>query len=216
MTHPSMPELCALLLLDPESGGFLVDGLTLDRALAGAVLLDLALSGRLVPDTGGDKMRVQPGPPPAEELLRTALTRLPDGWFRPKRRIERLVRGLRRDVLDSLEHRGAVRIERTRLLRRRRWVPLAEPRSGLVADLGAVLRDGVPPTPEQAGLVSLLHAVRRVPRVIDGDRRQLRARAEEISEQDWAGPAVRAAVQAIRAVIIGVLVSSQGAQAGQS
>jgi hypothetical protein len=105
-----------------------------------------------------------------------------------------------------LVNRGLVRREESKVLGlfpRTSWSAVDsahedEVRTGLVA----VLVNGQQPDAQIGGLVALLHAVNAVHKVVDGDKKALRARAKQISEDNWAGTAVKKAVQAVQAGVI--------------
>jgi len=72
------------------------------------------------------------------------------------------------------------------------------------------------PDERTAALVSLLYAVKAEHKVVDGTRRELRARAKQIAEGEWAGSAVSQAVQAVRATITAAVVASTSAGSAAS
>ncbi|BBG01351.1 MULTISPECIES: GOLPH3/VPS74 family protein [Pseudonocardia] len=204
---PTLPELLALVLLDPATGRFVVDRQRTERALAGAVLLDLAARGRLETDERPHpRLRLVPGP--VTDVVTERAARLPSGWFPARRGVSRLVPGLRPAVLDVLAGSGHVDREPGGFLRFARWWPDPVLRDRLLAGVSAALRDGVAVDTRLAGLVSLLHAVRAEHRVLDGRRRELRERARVVADGDWAGPAVTAAVREVQAVTAAVAASA--------
>ncbi len=77
--------------------------------------------------------------------------------------------------------------------------------------MAGVLRDGAQPDQHLALLISLVHAVKAEHKVVDGPRRQLRTRAAEVAEGEWAGQAVRKAVQAVQSSVAAVIAVSAGA-----
>ena len=209
----TLPELLAVVLLDPVTGRFVVDQQRTERALAGAVLLDLAGRGRLETD-GYRHPRLRLAAGPGADVVADRATRLPTGWFRAKRGVTRLVPGLRAAVLDALVRGGRVDREPGGFLRFARWWPDTVLRDTLLAGVAAALRDGAATDARIAGLVSLLHAVRAEHRVLDGRRRELRERARLVADGDWAGPAVTAAVREVQAAA--AAAASSAAIAGSS
>ena len=210
----SLTEDLVLLLLDPGTGRAVVDSTSLDRAIGGALLLDLATRERITADGDGARARlsVASAAPTGDPLLDTALARL-EKPVRAQRAVERLARGTRTPVLERLAERGLVRHERNRLLGIlpiSTWTPgdVAKELRGRVT---AVLLDGGQPDQHLAMLISLVHAVKAEHKVVDGPRRQLRARAAEVADGEWAGQAVRKAVQAVQASVLTAIAVSTAA-----
>lgn len=213
----TITEDLVLLLLDPNTGRAVVDSTSLDRAIGGALLLDLATRERLLADGDGGKARlsVPKAAPTGDALLDDAADRLAGSTLRAQKAVERLARRTRTPVLERLVERGLVRRERSRLLGIlpvTTW-PTADARPGeeLRGRVAAVLRDGVRPDQHVALLISLLHAVKAEHKVVDGARRQLRARAAEVAAGDWAGVAVRKAVQAVQTGVVAAVTASAAA-----
>jgi hypothetical protein len=212
-------EDLVLLLFDPESGRALVDSTSLDRAIGGGLLLDLSTHDRLTADGQGARARLSVADASAtrDPLLDAALAKLDDRRpMRAQKAVERLARKTREPVLERLVERGLVRRERARLLGFlpvTRWPAVdGRPVSELRDRVAGVLRDGAAPDQHVALLISLLHAVKAEHKVVDGHRRQLRARAEQVAQGDWAGPAVRKAVQAVQtSVAVAVAASTSAA-----
>ncbi|MBP2367281.1 GOLPH3/VPS74 family protein [Pseudonocardia parietis] len=212
-TVHTLPEMLALVLLDPGTGRFVVDHQRTERALAGAVLLDLAARGRLETD-GYRQPRLRLVAGTGTDVVADRATGLPTGWFRAKRGVTRLVPGLRGAVLTALVHDGHVEREPGGFLRFARWWPDTALRDILLAGVAAALRDGVATDARIAGLVSLLHAVRAEHRVLEGRRRELRDRARVVADGDWAGPAVTAAVREVQAAAAAVTAAAAVAGSG--
>ncbi len=137
-----------LLLLHPEAGRAVVDSTSLDRAVGGALLLDLATRQRIAADGDGTRARIRvvDATPTGEPLLDDALTRLAGDVLRAQKAVERLARRTRPQVLERLVERGLVRRERSRLLGIfpvTTWPPVdAGHAKELRARVAAVLRDG--------------------------------------------------------------------------
>ncbi|MHA6616712.1 GOLPH3/VPS74 family protein [Pseudonocardia sp. DLS-67] len=215
----TLTEDLVLLLLDPATGRAVVDGTSLDRVIGGALLLDLATGGRVRTDGSGSKARLSAvaAPPTGDPVLDGALARL-DKPLRAQKAVERLARGTRRPVLERLAGRGLVRRERSRLLGifpTTTWTP-GPAAAELRGRVAAVLRDGARPDQHVAMLISLVHAVKAEHKVVDGPRRQLRARAAEVAEGEWAGQAVRKAVQAVQASVAAAVAASTAAASSSS
>jgi len=216
-----LAEDLLLLLLDDETGKPVRESTRLDRALAGAVLLELALAGRVAPadeSRPGGPLQVRTGPAPDDPVLVDALARLGDRPVRAPRAVEKLVRGLRPRLLDRLVQAGTLTETRATVLGLfpvRRW-PTARPereaevRAGLVR----VLVDGAEPDQRSAALISMLVAIDAVARVVPvDDRRALVRRAREVAQGEWAGVAVRKAVDAVNAGLVAAVVASSSVAA---
>jgi hypothetical protein len=216
----TLTEDLVLLLLDPGTGRSVVDSTSLDRAVGGALLLDLATRERIAADGDGARARlsVVDASPAGDALLDTALGRL-DKPLRAQKAVERLARGTRPLVLERLVERGLVRRERSRLLGVlpvTTWPPADPgPREELRGRVAAVLLHGAQPDQHLALLISLVHAVKAEHKIVDGSRRQLRARAAEVADGEWAGKAVRKAIQAVEAGVAAA-VAGAAAAAGSS
>ena len=217
----TLTEDLVLLLLDPGTGRAVVDSTSLDRAVGGALLLDLATRERIAADGDGARARlcVVDAAPAGDALLDTALARL-DKPLRAQKAVERLARGTRTLVLERLVERGLVRRERSRLLGVlpiTTWPPVDPgPREDLRGRVAEVLLHGAQPDQHLALLISLVHAVKAEHRIVDGSRRQLRARAAEVAEGEWAGQAVRKAVQAVQTSVMAAVVASSVAASSSS
>ncbi len=195
-----------LLLIEPTIGKPVVDKAHLDRGLAGAVLQELAVRGRVSPAGPGEaaprgRLVVRGDGLAGDPLLDGVLARLAARRpLKPPAAVDQVMKGLRPQLLDRLAAAGLVREEHGAVLGvfpTTRW-PAANP------DVAAELRQGIglalaglrEPTQREAGLVSLLWAVDAAHKVSDGDRFAVRRRAKQIGSQDWAADAVRKAVAA--------------------
>jgi hypothetical protein len=208
-----------LVLLSPDTGRAVVDGTSLDRAIGGALLLDLATRERITADGDGAKARLSAvdASPTGDAVLDMALARF-DKPLRAQKAVERLARGTRTPVLERLAAQGLVRRERPRLLGVlpiTTWTP-GDAAKELRGRVAAVLLDEARPDHHLALLISLVHAVKAEHKIVDGSRRQLRARAAEVAEGEWAGQAVRKAVQAVQASVAAAVAVSAGAASSGS
>jgi hypothetical protein len=98
-------------------------------------------------------------------------------------------------VLERLAARGVILLRPQRpfrLIEARTW-PVVDraPVDDLRGRLAAVLRKDIEPDQHLVCLVSLVHALKAEHKLVSGSRRELRARAAEISRGNWAGAAVR-------------------------
>ena len=81
------------------------------------------------------------------------------------------------------------------------------------ARVGSSLAAGATPDGRTAALVSLLVAVKAVPKVVDGEKKAVRARAKDIAAGDWAGAAVKKAINAVNAAQASVIIGAGAAAA---
>jgi hypothetical protein len=178
-----MAEEVLLLLVDDRTGRFLVDSTRLDNVLAGAVLVELATIERV-------------GFPPAGAGVKRGRMVVADPT------------PLGDPVLDgALATVAAGRPAKPEQL-------IAKVRKRLRATLlERLLAAGATPDGRTAALVSLLVAVKAVPKVVDGDKKAVRARARDIAAGDWAGAAVKKAINAVNAAQASVIIGAGAAAA---
>jgi hypothetical protein len=203
----TLAEDLYLLATDGSTGRSLIDTAHLDLGLGGALLLDLAMRGRVGladPRATDSHVIVIGGPPIQEPLLDDVLTTIagdarghgPDHWVR------HLARGAHRTVQDHLVETGVLRREDDRLLHAIPVHRTHESDGRLHHELLQQLNDSVvlghPPSRETAALASLALAVglerHLFPR---SDRQQVRHRMTEIADGRWVAPAVAGAVTVI-------------------
>jgi hypothetical protein len=205
----TLAEDLVLLLVDPASGRLAVGSSALDRGLAGALLLDLALRERLAVEGRGRRARlsvVNPAPSgePVVDVALAALGRTP---LPARRAVDQLAGRLRGPVVERLAARGLVvpyRVRRWGVLPATAWeVPGVRERDRLRAAVERVLLHDQPPDVRLGCLVSLLHAMRAEHRVVDGPVRRVRARAAAVAGDDLLGAAGRGSVAAVRGAVLG-------------
>lgn len=208
---PALAEDLIQLLFDDESGRPVVDQFRLDLVIAGAVLIELINTGR-VDRTGPDDDAkpglaiVRDGSPTGDAVLDEALIRLGRKPLKFQRATEALAKGVRLGVLDRLVERGLLRRDETRVLgifRVKTW-PAAEVahEAEVRSALAAALLHGEVPSERTAALVAMLQAIDIVPKVVPGDKKSLRARADEIVQGDLVNKAVRQAVRDVQAAVV--------------
>ena len=217
MTRTIASELL-LLAMHEEKGKPLIDGSTLNAALAGTAMAELVTAGALtvVLDAGGE---VRPG-----RLARTGVARPADPLLgeivdtchgkTPKNAVAALTtmtfsdRGaeLREQLLAELVAEGVLTHDRGRVLGlfpTSSW-PEADPtvEQGIRSRVRAVLVDGAEPDQRTAVLISMLSVTKLAPKVLpDADADSLQARADAVRAGNWAGGAVAGAVQELMAVM---------------
>lgn len=210
-----LAEDLLLLMLDEEKGRPTVTtGFT--PALAGALLVELSAMGLVESDadaerlaTGKGKIRAV-GAPPADPVLALAWDAFDDRPRAATTVLQTLSSKVKAPLLERLVAKGRLREERSKVLGLfpvTRF-PEADPRheQQLRSGITAVLQGPAPGPqvdPRSAMLVSLLSAADALrPLFPDADRKQLAARAAEVSEGEWAGAAVRRAVESINAAVM--------------
>lgn len=217
---PLLAEDLFLLLLDERTGKPIVDGTKLPRVLAGAVLLELALAGVATPADKGESVRkgclvLRRDAQPDDRILSRGVEIVGGGRpMKPERAIEKISKGIRDAVAARAVTDGWVREEHGRVLRV--FPTVSWPQADgtrvrqLFGEIEAAVVEGVMPTSRTAAIVSLLSAVDAAPKLFPtANRRDVKARAKEIAEGEWAGKAVRKAVDAVNgAVIAGVTTAT--------
>jgi hypothetical protein len=214
-----------LLLYDDESGKPISGSPQTDYALAGAVLLELTMLGKI--DVAGEnedvkknRLVVRDPTPTGDPVLDERLALIEDKeGSKPQNVIGKLSKKLRETLLERLAGQGIVKAEKGKVLGLfpvTRW-PAQDARHEIEvrAALDAALRIGTEPDQRTAALVALLHSVDAVPKIITDapDKKALKRRAKEISESAWAAEAVRKAVQAVQAAMTAAIVASTTAGA---
>lgn len=218
-----------LLTYDDESGSPDPSIDNLDYRLAGALLVELALTGRVEPaeertvDADGKTVRrgrlmVRDGSPTGHPVLDTALLAIEGRPRKPADLIPSLSRGVRGRLLTGLAERGVLEQRANRVLGifpTSRW-PAADSahETELRARLVSVLLDGATPTPHEAALLALAKGTRLVRGLVPKDRRaEAEARVKQLADEDWASIATTRAIQdammvVIVAIMMPVIVSS--------
>ena len=210
-----LAEELALLAYDDE-GDPVINGPGLDFGLAGAVLLELALSGRL--DVVDGRLSLTGLGLPGDPVLDAVVTQIADRKDRPEPEaaIIELRKGLRERVLDQLVQAGMLRRERNRVLRvfsRTRYPSTSAEQSPAEVEVrerlnAAVSEDGSVDG-RTAALCALIRAVKLEREVFPGiPEDQLQARLAAMSEGAWAAEAVMQAVHDVQAAIVAALAAT--------
>lgn len=216
-----------LVLLDDERGTLLVDQVAADAGVAGALLLELALAGRIRVHEqpgilGRQVVRVSDASPTGDALLDRSLAVVAEKDRTATGLVEHLSPGLRRELLDRLERRGIVEHDEGRVLGvfpRHRW-PAQDTRHELAlrADLRASLVGDTAPSGRVGTVIALLHAIGAEHRVLafpGRSHRELRARAAELTEQRlWADADAHEVIDATRAAIVATTVAASSTSPG--
>ena len=197
-------EELMLLMFDDSSGAIAGAG-TLYYTLGGAVLVELAQTGRIrvdEQDKGLNGLRVHAvaGEPLPDPLLRAAQEKVAERVRGVQTLLIEIGTGLRETVLDRLVERGLLRRESTRTLGvfRTTVTRAADTRhkEALVERVRAALVDGAEPDARTAAVIGLLSASGTLPslhRVIpwSGAAHQ---RAKRLEQASWGAEAVNTAV----------------------
>lgn len=211
-----------LLTYHDETGKPAVDGTRLEYGLAGALLLELSLQGKVTvagpgEDVKRDRLVVRDSGATGDDVLDHALTLLADDeGAKPKNVLGQLRKGTRDRLLRRLAERGLLREESGKVLGifpTTRWPAADASHEAAVRQrLHDVLVTGLEPDPRTAALVSLLLAVDAVTKVVPSDdRRAVKRRAKEIADGAWAADAVKKAVQEVQAAVTASIVVATGA-----
>ncbi len=206
-----LTEDLLLLVTDNASGRLSVPSAQVDVGLGGATMAELTMMSKV--DLSGDGDLGKPGriivrdPSPAgDEVLDAALEILIKRQGRP------LGKNLRLALYERLARSGAVRRAQGRTLGifpTRSWPAQDAHHEEQLRQLviqALVQREA--PDVRTAALIALLHALRCEHKIIDPrpyhlSRRQLRARAAEIAEGNWASAAVRKVISDMNSAAAG-------------
>ncbi|MGS2614060.1 GOLPH3/VPS74 family protein [Micromonospora sp. LZ34] len=215
MAELTLAHELALLAYD-DKGNLQLNRPALDHGLAGALLLELALAGRV--DVVDDRLVVVDPTPLGQRQLDDALTRIgtDEKRRRPKDWVARLARDLPEQVLDGLVTAGVLRRESDRVL----WVfprtrypsqsgaePAAETRAR--QRMTAALATDGPVEPRTAALIGLARAVRLDRHLFrELPKERVTHRLAEIAAGDWASAATRRAIQETEAAVLLVVTSA--------
>lgn len=208
-----------LLLTDDATGKVVTDGTATPLVLAGGVLVELAMSGRVRVAGPGEAVRqgrvvVVDASPTGDDVLDEALRRIAGSApAKAHTVLDRLGKRLRHALLDRLVQRGVLRAEEGRVLGifpADRWPTVDGRREADVRrGLGDVLVRGRTPTEREVALVSLLLAVDKVHLVSESmPRREAKARAKQVADGEPAGAAVKKAIEAVQAATIAAITAA--------
>ena len=224
-----LAEDLLLLVTDDASGRLSVPGAQADAGLGGANLVELTLLGNV--DVAGEQDPGKPGrvivrdpSPPGDEVLDTALQTLATRQgSKPSAVIRPLGKNLRPVLYQRLAASGVLRAEHGRALGifpTRTW-PAQDPSHE--AEMRRLVTQALvqPSAPDErtAALIALLHALKCEHKVVDPrpyqlSRRQLRARAAEIAQGNWASEAVRKAIDEMMAAVAAASAAATAASSG--
>ena len=197
-------EILLLLLRDDDGRFVAVPGIALDNAIAGAVLMDLALENRI--DTDPEHLIVTDPTPVGDSLLDPTLAAIAAGQRRDARywvgQTAQRAAEIREEALSRLVERGILERHEGRLLwvfRSRRY-PVVDGRAEKevrLRILGVLLSDELP-DPRDIVIIGLAEACGILRELMPrGDYDQARARIDQVRKLDLIGQATLRAIHDI-------------------
>ncbi len=166
-----------LLLTDDDTGRLVASGATVDIALGGALLVELALAHRVeVEEAGGGnrhgRLVVRDGSVLGDDVLDEALATVTRKHGKKTQSVvTALAKGTRARLYGRLVAAGLLRAENGHVLGvipARRWPSQdAGHETGVHGELVAALRSGAATDARTGALIALLSALRVVPTVVD-------------------------------------------------
>lgn len=212
----TLAEEITLLSLDDESGEA-KERQAASWAVAGGILLDLALAGR-VSVTGG-RLAVTDPSPTGEPLLDERLAQIA-AWAGKRAKAPKVADWLAKDqtkapaaTVARLCERGLVVEERHRVLGlfpvRRYPEADGSAERELRERLRAVVLDGAAPDERTVGLIALVHGAKLHRLAFPGEpRKEIAAKLEKLADGAWAAEGVREAIKSMRAAMAAVNVAT--------
>lgn len=216
---PSLSEGLLLLALDDEKGSVGINAsTTLDTALAGGQLMDLALLKRI--DIRDDRVVVVDPLPVKDTVLNDALTRLREE-SKPKKAssmIPKLTRGLRKKLLAQLADKGIVEVSERRILG---FIPIERhpEADGSVEDalrtgLREVILNHRDPDEKTTCLAALLKAAGLESLILSREEKKAsKERLKQIASGEALSPAIAKAVASVNAATMAAVVAAGAAAA---
>ena len=206
-----------LLAVDDATGKVSQWAMNLDSAWSGAVLIELAVAGRVRLDRDGRSAKVvvvdstPTGDPVLDPSLQSLVEKDP---LRLESAIGRVGKGLRERLFTSLEGKGTLRRESGKVLgifSTTRW-PAEDSvhEAGVRQQITNALLLGQDPDERVAAIISVLGAADMLRTVVDKpDAKAAKERAKAIAEGNWAADGVRSAIQEMQlAISAAVMVST--------
>lgn len=211
-----------LLLVSSPEGKWLAASDAVPLALAGGLLAELALQGKVTVDHR-DRIVVVDRSSPGDLVLAGALSAFVDKeGKKPKDVLGAVAKGLGDRLYDRLVEAGVVEVHKLRLLPVRHF-PLRDPaaRQRTWDDVAAVLRGDRSPDSRTGTLLALTVASGALTRVFPPagfglSKRDLENRARELAESDWATDAVGRAVRDVQAATMAAVTAAVAATVAAS
>ena len=212
-----------LLLLD-DATGTVPGSSNLHLVLGGAVLIELALTEKVMVEPDRSRWRsprvfpVPGAPVPADPLLAGALGLIAAQPRTATDLVDRLGRDLRDHVAQRLANRGMVQLKTGKVLGlfpTTSW-PALDPshEQELRGTLDLVLARGATPDARTAAVIALMNATDLLHRVfgVPGVHpKVIRARGKEIAQGQWAAKAVTDAIAAANAAVMASIAAATAA-----
>ncbi|AOS66042.1 GOLPH3/VPS74 family protein [Actinoalloteichus hymeniacidonis] len=200
-----------LLLLDDKTGSPAGAG-TLYYTLGGAVLVELALQGRVEAEEGrfslnGPKINVVGDGPLSDPLLQSAYDKVAEKTQRVQPLLIAIGADLWKVVVERLLERGLIRRETRKVLGLFKTTRLPAEETGYEAALRQrvcdVLEDGAPADAHLAAVIGLVSASGTLPTLDPAPKwsGKVHDRAKEFEQGNWGSEAVNAAVMRTAAAI---------------
>lgn len=210
-----MPELTiaeevVLIALNSETGGGKMR-LGLDWAVAGAAIVDLALTHRIT--VGDDDVVTVLDPTPTGPAHLDAALAGVSGGMKVSKALRRTRNGAPDRAIDALVDRGVLCRKRTWLLgtfpAHRYPAADASAAAEVRARLAATVLDGHDADERTAALIGVLHAAKLWRQAVPtGDRKRIRRRMAEIANGQAISPAVRKAIVRTQIAIAAMAAAS--------
>jgi hypothetical protein len=216
-----------LLLLDNTKGTVSTWGKT-DALLGGAVLAELAVSGLVTVDEHQsiwrtDKVHAtESAPADLDPVLADALSEIAAKDRKASTLVTRIGKGLEARLAAGLAERGILERKDGKLLGlfpRTTW-PTADSshEDDVRRTLTACLVDDAQPDERSGALIALLAAIDQAHSAVTAGttakKKELEKKAKQIAEGQWAAKAVKDAVDAATAAMLGAVVASTAAASG--
>ncbi|MBF8192124.1 GPP34 family phosphoprotein [Nonomuraea sp. K274] len=193
-----------LLLVHSNAGKPLVSSLWLDPALAGAILAELAVTGRV--ELSGRKLTINDPAPLGDAELDATLARIAQKRRSPTWWVQTLQSGKqRRRLLTKLVTAGVLAEERGRALGIfpvTRWPHVYPGVAANVREEVSGVLTGADPDARTATLIAIMHAAGLEQKLFPG---ATRTRVREIAEADWAPAPVTKTVAGVAAATSAVI-----------
>ncbi|GGY58415.1 GOLPH3/VPS74 family protein [Streptomyces omiyaensis] len=212
----TLAEEITLLSLDDESGEA-KERQAASWAVAGGILLELALAGRVSVADG--RLAVTDATPTGEPLLDGRLAQL-EAWAGRRSKAPKVTDWLTKDqakapaaTVERLCERGLVVEEKRRVLGlfpvRRYPEADGSVERELRERLRSVVLGGAAPDERTAGLIALVHGA-KLHRLAfpEEPRKEIAARLEKLAEGRWAAEGVREAIRNMQAAMAAVSVAT--------